>query len=140
MPSNDKPLLKDLEWLLDSKLKPIHTRNEFDERFKCLISSLFKKRINFAFHQSLLIFFNINFLFCSVYLLLHQVYDIHVYQCVCCASFMTFSHFQLLLMITLVTQLVQLFSYLGCSTTVCIVYFLLYLLCILPHVVVCLQQ
>ena len=50
MPSNDKPLLKDLEWLLDSKLKPIHTRNEFDERFKCLISSLFKKRINFAFH------------------------------------------------------------------------------------------
>ena len=37
MPSNDKPSLKDLESLLDSKLKPIHSsRNELDERFKCL--------------------------------------------------------------------------------------------------------
>ena len=37
MPSNDKPSLKDLESLLDSKLKSIHSsRNELDERFKCL--------------------------------------------------------------------------------------------------------
>ena len=37
MPSNYKPSLKDLESLLDSKLKSIHSsRNELDERFKCL--------------------------------------------------------------------------------------------------------
>ena len=37
MPSNGKPSLKDLESLLDSKLKSIHpSRNELDERFKCL--------------------------------------------------------------------------------------------------------
>ena len=32
MPSNDKPSLKDLESLLDSKLKPIHSR--LDDLFK----------------------------------------------------------------------------------------------------------
>ena len=32
MPSNDKPSLKDLELLLDSKLKPIHSR--LDDLFK----------------------------------------------------------------------------------------------------------
>ena len=32
MPSNDKHSLKDLEWLLDSKLKPIHSR--LDDLFK----------------------------------------------------------------------------------------------------------
>ena len=37
MPSNEKPSLKDLESLLDSKLKSIHSsRNKLDERFKCL--------------------------------------------------------------------------------------------------------
>ena len=30
MPSNDKPSLKDLESLVDSKLKPIHSRIEIN--------------------------------------------------------------------------------------------------------------
>ena len=57
MPSNDKPSLKDLELLLDNKLKPIHSRqddifkkgpklwNELDEKFKCSSSSQLKKEL-----------------------------------------------------------------------------------------------
>ena len=38
------------------------------------------------------------------YLLLYQVYDIYVYQCICCASFLTFTF--LIMIIITVTQLV----------------------------------
>ena len=56
-------------------------------------------------------------------------YDIYVYQCICCASFLAFS--VLIIKIT-VTQLIQLFSYFGCPTTVCAVYLFIYLfICLL---------
>jgi len=43
------------------------------------------------------------YLFCFVYLLLYQVYDIYVYQHVCCASFLKLTF---LIIIIMVTQLV----------------------------------
>ena len=42
-------------------------------------------------------------LFYFVYLLLYQVYDIYVHQCICCASFLTLTF---LIIIITVTQLV----------------------------------
>ena len=60
-------------------------------------------------------------LFCFVYLILYQVCDTYVYQCIYCASFLTLTF---LIIIITVTQLVWLFSYFGCPTTVCTVLFI----------------
>ena len=79
-------------------------------------------------------------LFClAVYLLLYQIYDIYVYQSICCVSFLTLTF---LIIIIMVTQLVKLFSYFGCPTTVGTVYLFIYLFiykCILVNSLSCLQ-
>ena len=102
---------------LSNNFASYHREKKLVAIYGQLLGNLIKlERNNFAFHQSLLICTDI--LFCSVHLLLYQVFDIYVYQYICCASFLTFHIFTEYYNYGHPTSLAFYFQYFWCPNTV----------------------